>query len=209
MQRLVVAVAVAIGLNVTAADAAKADPITSETLRITSGNLEFDWTDIFTGFSAAGANFSTGFAAGPSPRELLEVVDGRVDPSFAGPLRVENFTLRVGARVIESPDQPWTFRFEVDAPSVVPHLFEDGSLGVSFPFALSASFFGSADNETFRYDFVGRGRGNLFATGFNQTFLPQFGNLTFEDAPPIPEPSTLLLMGAGVGIAVARRRRRQ
>lgn len=183
-----------------------ADPIAWNTLlRISSGEVEFDWSDLFAAWSVAGPGFTMTLVGGEPPAPNLTLKDGRVNPSFEGGVDVGLVTLRLGTEMIESGvNPPWTFTFRIDAPLVSPDFSDDNSFVVSFPFSLTALLMGSASEGAFHHNFAGSGHGSIFATtggGAN------FGSLELDDDAAIPEPSTLLLAGIATLGALRRAKR--
>jgi hypothetical protein len=127
----------------------------------------------------------------------------KVKPSFDTELTILLGMLRVGTQSIDSnSEQPVTLRFRLDAPFVSPEPVFDDALGVSFPFTLSATVVGSLADESFNVDLTGAGTGFL-----PLTCCTIDGRLVFEDAPAVPEPSTLFLTGTCLAVVEARRRR--
>jgi len=182
-----------------------ADPIGSGAFRIASGTVEFDWTDIFTGWSVAGPGFSLELGAQPPGFPDLTIRDGLVNPSFEGRSRIGRALIRLPSRTVDSGlDPPWTLSLRLDAELSSPQFFEDASFHVSFPFNLTASVAGFDDGGAFHYNFTGTGSGFIFAAPSGRA---HFGSLDFDDAAPVPEASTLLLAGIASFGALTRRKR--
>jgi hypothetical protein len=188
--------------------AAYSEPVASGRLQITTGTIEIDWTEIYTDFLFSGPRFQLG-AVGtegfPFPR--FRPVGSLVNPSFEVSSLLGFGELRVSGRVFDvSPDArgPWIFRYRVDAPNVIGRRF--GGIGdVVFPFSLTGSLFAPGSDGP-AYEFAGRGIGGFLTS--EDLVGPKFGTLTFHDAAPIPEPSTLALVAGALALARFRQARR-
>src|SRR5688500_4216323 len=84
---------------------AAADPLSSRALQITSGGVEFDWTDRFSFFSLLGSNFTLTLGADPGRSPGFGLSAGRVNPSFQfqASTGFGSGQLRVGERVWDLP----------------------------------------------------------------------------------------------------------
>ena len=178
--------------------AAYGDPVSSTTLRITGRSAEFDWTDPFVGFDLIGSNFELDLVSNPGRSPGFRLSRGTVNPSVHGSSDTAWGLFRVGGRVWDTrAGGAWTFEYRIEAPDVAP-VFGEGLVHIVFPFRFTASLTGS----DFSYDFVGQGSGGWLTN--NTMGFTRYGTFVFQDAAPIPEPSTMALLAGA--LAVARRR---
>ena len=80
-------------------------------------------------------------------------------------------------------------------------MFGEGMVDIAFPFKFAASLAGT----DFSYDFVGQGFGGWLT---NETMeFTRYGTFVLQDAAPIPEPATIVLLAGAVALAGYRARR--
>ena len=186
---------------------ANADPILLGTLQVTSGRLDLDWTDVHLEADLDGRNFDlflVGGLRGVGAPSLSRTSSSSVDFVTGA-----QFSLQMGEQVWDVPDA--TFGFHLDAgPATFFPFANDSPVGsAGFPFAFRGSLTGTSQDEEVRLDLVGRGESNFLAVADEESVFLRWGSLQFEDTAPIPEPSTLILLGIAAGAAVARRAPRQ
>jgi PEP-CTERM motif-containing protein len=218
LQVLAVA-AMAVGLGLLPAGAA------AETIRVnvTSGGAGY-------GFDEGGNFFGSISIAGDFGFSLLipELVGAELSPfqdCCLSPNRTTRFSLRwtgsdthnenvltllgttyVNVGNLVTPTQIW-LGFSSD-PVTLPPL-GNASASVEAPFRFTGFFENVAETEVLQANLTGAGIGRLFLTPFPSGWEPR--SATFEFATtqaPVPEPSTLLLVGGALVTYSAKRRKR-
>lgn len=195
-------------------------PARAETIRITSGAL--DWRpaapdDIVLagdGFTFEGHPGTGVFM--PELCVLPECTAGTTVDLLAqwvgldapGTATLNGVTFQVGGA--QPPDAQLLARWT--GSLIIPEDFTGGPLSAPFDFTglFSINRIGAPSE---RFDLVGSGTATLTFTpfsGFPGAFLLQSARYEFEEsaAEPIPEPGTILLLGSGLSALAALRRRR-
>ena len=195
-----------------------AEPITP-TLRITSGFATIDtgdFPDSFWVFNASGPGFSLNLfedlGLGTTSISLVPPINASTgwgsDPdNTSGSVRVgsRQFDMSSGVRI--------SLSFSSPPLTTAPPLPSDPNefIEVSAPFTMTGTISGLiSDGREFSYVIEGSGTtsfsGLLSDDRSFMTVESQFHS--FEDAAPIPEPGTILLLSAAAGIAGLRQRKR-
>jgi hypothetical protein len=199
------------------APASGADPIpTSRLLDIASGSLRFNHSsdDPFARGTLFGSGFSLPLAMeGTSPGTFGR--PPRLDPSFVSGGRVSG-VLSIGADVLELNGFSAAMKITAPPQGFPPVADPNRGFAINYDFSFTGSLLGvGADGRNYQFGLVGGGHG---ATSYIGPFPPDGFTrpidtlLTFEAQAPVPEPSTVLLLGIGaatVGIRSCRRVLRQ
>ena len=187
--------------------AAYAEPIFLGTARITGGSLQLDWTEIHYFGDVSGENFQLVIhAGGLSPAGWPLHLDRRssFDVALGGLM-----TLQVGERVWDMPDgSNARLSFHLDTSSVTfTPLVDQPNFGTAvFSFDFNGSLTGVSQGQEVELGLIGQGVGGSGRAVFVEgSFGMRDGNLSFQDTPAVPEPSTLILLGVAAGTAALRR----
>jgi hypothetical protein len=134
-----------------------------------------------------------------------------LEHSWTGTL-ITNFNVSLGGRVYPGPgplNNPGLVLTIYEAAALLPDFGPESTRQVLTPFKISGLFQYPAGNDTFLQPFEGRGLATVTIVANRDGSTWDLSRVSYDITPaaPIPEPTTLLLVGAGLaGLAVRRRR---
>ena len=169
-----------------------------------------DWTDIHAEADLSGRNFGL-FLLG-SLRDVPNPVLSLSRPSSVDLLLQSDvvFTLQVGEQVWDVSNGKFRVQFDASPVTFVP-AGDDLLQGTGFfSHTFRGSLAGVSRDGEVQFGLIGRGDSWFQMAGPDgDSVALLWGDLNFENAAPIPEPATVILLGVAAGAAVARRAQRK